>query len=194
MWGFFYGKEPDIKAQSVTEALPSISKIFKLVGQIPVYRSHEEYILPVKRCIEGIRRHATLSITQLVILVNFPRECYKISKPSSDEVIHEAADLTLIAYYYLIWVVKCIQTHMVKRNGALVRATRTKQFRVRDVGFSKIENYLTHELPLKSCWKYSATLKITNQKNGRMGHTIHHDSFDSSHSPVKDVVWRVYYI
>jgi hypothetical protein len=40
----------------------------------------------------------------------------------------------------------------------------------------------------------SATLKITNQKNGKMGQTIHHDTFDSDLSPVKALAWRVHHI
>lgn len=37
----------------------------------------------------------------------------------------------------------------------------------------------------------SATLKITNQKNGRMGETIHHECTNKNTSPVKALARRV---
>ena len=48
---------------------------------------------------------------------------------------------------------------------------------MKDVGFSKNGKILTRRSPLRQLLKSdSATLKITNQKNGRMGQTIHHES------------------
>jgi hypothetical protein len=40
----------------------------------------------------------------------------------------------------------------------------------------------------------SATLKITNQKNGRMGETIHHECTGHDTSPVKALTRRVHQI
>lgn len=50
----------------------------------------------------------------------------------------------------------------------------TKQFTVRDVGFFKDSKVLPRASPLHILQTAdSATLKITNQKNGRMGQTLH---------------------
>ncbi|GFH56601.1 hypothetical protein CTEN210_13077 [Chaetoceros tenuissimus] len=50
-------------------------------------------------------------------------------------------------------------------------ATHTKQFTVADVGFWKDKKVLSRK---------EATLKITNQKNGKMGQTIHHSKADKA--------------
>jgi len=80
-------------------------------------------------------------------------------------------------------------------NGMWVRATQTRQFRVRDVVFFKHGNLVDKLLPLDQLiTSDSATLNISNQKNGQIEQTIHHESCDSPHSPVKALARRVYHI
>jgi hypothetical protein len=96
---------------------------------------------------------------------------------TSDLGLQAAADLILISFYYLLRVGEYTHPRQVQRGNHLVRATRTKQFAVKDVGFFKNGQILTRRSPLRQLLESdSATLKITNQKNGRMGQTIHHES------------------
>ena len=86
-------------------------------------------------------------------------------------------DLTVIAFYYLLRSGEYTKPRLVKRNGKMVRATRTVQFRVQDVGFWKDGHILPRNSPLSLLLQAdAATMKITNQKNGRTGQTLHQES------------------
>ena len=62
----------------------------------------------------------------------------------------------------------------------MIRATRTVQFRVADVGFWK-DNILPRCSTLQMLLTADvATLKISNQKNGRMGQMLHHEGTGSN--------------
>jgi integrase len=83
----------------------------------------------------------------------------------------------------------------VTRNGARVSATRTKQFKCSNVGFFKNGEIVARTSSLDillSC--DAATLKISNQKNGRMGETIHHQATGHDLCPVKALARRVHHI
>ena len=59
----------------------------------------------------------------------------------------------------------------------MVRATRTVQFKVKDVGFWKDGKILPRRSSLSDLLQAdAATMKITNQTNGRTGQTLHHES------------------
>ena len=85
---------------------------------------------------------------------------------------------------------------MTKKNGKWVRATRTVQFHVGDIGFFKNGKVLSRRASLNTLLQAdSATLKITNQKNGRMGETIHHETVKNApHGPVQALARRVHHI
>ena len=66
---------------------------------------------------------------------------------------------------------------MVRNNGVLIKATRTQQFRVKDVGFWKNKKRLSRYLPLSIlATADAASLRIDNQKNGKMGQTLYLES------------------
>ena len=70
---------------------------------------------------------------------------------------------------------------MIKRNGIMVRTPRTKeQFSVGDIGFFKNGKILVPRRSPLTILKEAdfGTINITNQKNGRMGQTIHNESTD----------------
>jgi len=59
----------------------------------------------------------------------------------------------------------------------MVHATRTVQFRVQDVGFWKDGHILPRNSPLSLLLQVDpATMKITNQKNGRTGQMLYQES------------------
>jgi hypothetical protein len=81
------------------------------------------------------------------------------------------------------------------RNGVTIRATRTVQFMVSNVGFFKDGKIISRSSPLEvllSC--DAATLKINNKKNGRMGDTIHQQAIDGDCCPIKALAIRVHEI
>ena len=192
----FYGRGSQVRVPSVSEALAAISKTIELAGQpSPVYRFEETYILPVQRCIEGMRREDPPSTPQLALPVAVPIQSFTTAQGSSDHRLHATADLSIIAFFYLLRVGEYTAPRQAKRNGRNVRATRTVQFRVQDIGFWKTQKQLDRNSDLHTLLQAdAATMKISNQKNGRMGQTIHHDSFDQDHSPVKALARRVHHI
>jgi hypothetical protein len=104
-------------------------------------------------------------------------------------------DLGLIAFFYLLRVGEYTRPRYVKVQGIKKRATRTVQFRVCDVGFFRHGTILPRSSKLKDLLKAtSCTLKITNQKNGRMGQTVHHHATKTSSCPVQALAHRIHHI
>ena len=118
---------------------------------------------------------------------------YNLANLSSKE--RATADLILIAFFYLLRVGEYTTPRRVRRNNEWVRATRTIQFRTKDVGFWKNGMQLDRNSPLPTLLTAdAATLKISNQKNGRMGQTIHQESIQANHCPVKALARRLSHI
>ena len=113
----------------------------------------------------------------MAVPVEVPEAARRLAYLTSDPRKHAAGDLTVIAFYFLLRSGEYTKPRMVKRNGKMVRATRTVQFRVQDVGLWKDGHILPRNSPLSLLLQAdSATMKITNQKNGRTGQTLHQES------------------
>ena len=101
----------------------------------------------------------------------------------TNEHAHAVGDIiTPIAFFFLLRSGEYYtKPRMVQRNGEMVHATRTKQFRVMDVGFWKEGKILSRHSPCLQELEQanSVTLKISNQKNGRTGQTLHHETTGS---------------
>ena len=107
---------------------------------------------------------------------------------------HAVGDLSLIGFYYLLRSGEYTKPRMIKQNGRMVPATRTRQFRVGDIGFFKDHKVLPRRSALDHLLTAdSATMKITNQKNGRMGQTLHQQS-TGSNGAVAGLARRVHHI
>ena len=173
-----FGLGDEVKVQTVANALASISKTIELAGEhSPVYTSPDTYILPVQRCLEGFRQEDPLAIPQLAVPVAVPNEAFKIAYQTPNPYSQATGDLILIAFYYLLRSGEYTKPRKVKVNGQWKHVTRTRQFRVQDIGFYKNGSILSRHSPLtKLIGADSATMKISNQKNGRMGQTIHHQT------------------
>ena len=87
-------------------------------------------------------------------------------------------DLIIIAFFFLLLRSgEYTKPRKVKRNGKMVTATRTEQFLVKDIGFWKDGKILPRRSSLEDLLTATAvTMKISNQKNGRTGQTLHHES------------------
>jgi len=94
-----------------------------------------------------------------------PEAAQKMAYLTSNARLHAAGDLTVIAFYFLLRSGEYTKPRRVTRNGKMVRATRTIQFRVCDVGFWKDNTILSRKSTLNLLLSAdSATRKITNQK------------------------------
>ena len=173
-----YGLGNQVKVQSVTDALSAISQTCKLVGKpSPVLEKEGEYILPIRRLIEGFRRQDPPAIPQLALPVEVPTEARRLGYLTKDTKQMAAGDLSVIGYYYLLRSGEYTKPRKVKRNGQYVHATRTKQFRVRDIGFWKDGSILPRSSkPHILVTADAATMKISNQKNGRVGETLYQEA------------------
>jgi hypothetical protein len=145
--------------------------------------------------IEGWRRDDPPSTPQLAVPIVVPQTCFTAGAASPDPKIQAAGQLALIAFYYLLRVGEYTKPRFVMRNGSKVRTTRTKQFSYYNVGFYKDGKIVSRASDLDILLTCdAATLKITNQKNGRMGQTIHQKKSGSDCCPVKALAHRISHI
>ena len=125
------------------------------------------------------------SIPQLAVPVIVPHQHYKDNVRNPDPFIRRIGCLMLVAFYFLLRVGEYTKPRYVIRNGKKVAATRTKQFSVGNVGFFKDGTVLQRSSPIEVLLTADlAVLKITNQKNGRMGQTITQHATGSKACPV----------
>ena len=160
-----------------------------------MYRADQKYTLAIERMVEGFRREDPPSIPQLAVPVVVPNTCYEACMKSDDKKLKSTGCLVIIAFYYLLRVGEYTKPRMVQRNGQRIRATRTKQFSVENVGFFKKGQIVPRTSTLAELLESdSATLKITNQKNGRMGDTVHQKANGSQNCPIKALAYLVHHI
>ena len=143
-----------------------------------------------------MRRQDPPATPQLALPVTVVEAMHKHAYAKSSIKGRAIADLSSIAFFYLLRVGEYTQPRMTKKNGKWTRATRTVQFHVGDIGFFKDGQILSRRANLQTLLTAdSATLKITNQKNGRMGETIHHETVkDVAHGPIQALARRVHHI
>ena len=197
-----YGLGNQVTVQSVNNAIAAINKTIELAGlPSPLYRSHNKYNLQIERCLEGMRREDPPAIPQLALPITVPNylhdEAY--SEQCDCPWQQAIADLSQIAFYFLLRVGEYTKPRYTKHNGRTVRATRTVQFRVQDIGFFKSGKVLPRRSPLLDLSEADqVTMKITNQKNGRMGETISHERIRTDLAletgPIKALARRIHHI
>ena len=99
----------------------------------------------------------------------------------------------LMAFYFLLHVGEYTKPRLVVRNGKKVPATRTKQFVVGNIGFFKNGVVIPRTSPLDVLLTADlAVMKISNQKNGRMGQTTTQHSSGTPACPVSALAHVVY--
>jgi hypothetical protein len=192
----YYGKGETVKVQSVQDALAAISKTIELAGQpSPIYKAEKTYKVPVARLVEGFRRQDPAAIPQIAVPIAVPTQALKTAQASPCPKRQAIGDLCIIAFFYLLRVGEYTKPKFVTIDGQRTRATRTVQFSIKNIGFFKNNCILPRTSNIESLiGADSCTLKITNQKNGRMGQTIHHHATGAPNCPVKAVARRVNHI
>ena len=137
--------------------------------------------------VEGYRRADPPSVPQLAVPVSIPKTAYNTYLNCGDPVSKRTACLIIVAFYYLLRVGKYTRPQFTMQNGKRVPATRTKQFIIRNVGFFKDGKSVARTSPLEKLLTADiAVLKITNQKNRRMGQTITQHATNATHCPHRE--------
>ena len=191
-----YGRGNTIKVPSVANALAAISTTIELAGfNSPLYKAEGAYIEPVARAVEGWRRQDPASVPQLAVPVAVPNRMHAKALQQGSLFQQTVADLGLIAFYYLLRVGEYTEG-TTSTTPATNARKRTVNFRVKDVGFFKDNKILPRSSSLETLLTAdSCTLKITNQKNGRMGQTIHQEALpEKATCPIKALARRVHHI
>ena len=173
-----HGYKHEVTVQTVSQALAAITASIELGGErSPCLQSEGECIAPLRQEMEGFRREDPPAIPQLAVPVTLIHHIQKSDGTSKNPIIQATADLICIAFFCSLRVGECAKPRRVRINGVWKPATRTRQFRVGDVGFFKCGKVLPRRSPLHILLSAdAATLKTSNQKNGRMGQTIHQES------------------
>ena len=184
-----YGRGKTIRTPTVQVALRAIGQKFELAGKPnPTYRAHNQYILPLKRQLEGMRRSDPPPDHKLAVPVDVPDFIYRRGYTSGIHRLEAVGDLSIIAFYYLLRVGEYTY-HGPKSNR------RTQQFRVLDVTFRHNGNVIDNTSSLRTLLRATeATLFISNQKNGVRGQCVHHEAFARADCPIKALARRVAHI
>ena len=145
--------------------------------------------------VEGFRRTDAPSVPQLAVPVAVPKRAFDNNIHSSDPVARRTGCLVFVAFFYFLRVGEYTRPRFAVRNRKRVPATRTRQFVVGNVGFFKNGKVIKRTARLRDLLNADlAVLKITNQKNGRMGQTITQHATGGDHCPVKALAHIVYEI
>ena len=128
--------------------------------------------------IEGMRREDPLPRAQLAVPVKIVKEAARIAQLHNDPKHNAIADLMVIGFYFLLHSGEYTKPRYVTtKSGKKRKATRTVQFTVKDCGFfngtTAIDKSTATLQELANAT--SATLRMGNQKNGRMGECIHQE-------------------
>ena len=191
-----YGRGNQIKVGGVSDALAAVSKTIELAGQpSQLYRADNKYQLHLERVIEGFRREDPPSVPQLAVPVTVAKHAFRTSLLTKYPSVRHTGSLILVAFYYLLRVGEYTRPSLTTVKGTRVRATRTVQFTVGNVGFFRDGRIIPRSAPIKELLRADlATLKISNQKNGRMGQTISHNCNGDKTCPVRALAAIVHHI
>ena len=156
----------------------------------------KQLIYPLQVMMTGFRKEDPATVKKLPIEVDIPEYLASFGRRRKSSARDRAiGDLTLIAFYFLLR----IGEYTMKRHRN--DSKQTVNFRVADITFfKKGEDGRLRQLPRNASKEEisaadSATLRLTNQKNGWKGVCInHHVNGDSYYCPVKALTRRFLHI
>jgi hypothetical protein len=186
--GVSRGKQ-HVCAQTVQVSLWAITACFELDGeQSPVVKSQGKYHRKNGQLIEGYRRNDPPPKFKLAAPLTVPAfmHTYSRSRTSKQKGV---GDMALIAFYFLLRVGEYTSTAKTTKK-------LTQAFRIQDVTLWDNNMILDHSLPLDAlliCCT-AATLRISNQKNGKQNQAIHHEATSFNTCPAKALILRIKHI
>lgn len=185
------GRGHQVRSGSVSDALCAIGKTFEMAClPNPTYQKYAygKHWYPIKNILRGYQRSDPRSRPQLAVPLAVPEHLLSQLQSTSDPLHAAVADLTNIAFYYLL------------RVGEYTRPRNTKQltvpFRVMDVTFRTAQGHLIpNDAPLELLMTAAeATIRIPDQKNGSKGQCIHTQCTHHEFSPIKSLARRIHHI
>jgi hypothetical protein len=193
-----YGRGNQVTVSTVQNGLSAITKTLKLAGKSsPLYKEGtDKYKTTIQRLIEGYQRQDPPVVPQIAVPVAVPNLVFTQGHASGESKQKAIGNLSLIAFYYLLRVGEYTQPKFIFKTGKKIRATRTRQFTVGNVGFFNNGKIVPRTAPLSALLQCeAATLKISNQKNGKMGDVIHHECvINSDKCPIKALAYQVNHV
>ena len=193
-----FGRGRQIGAGSVATALTAVGQTISMdTGTNPAKNENsKQLIYPLHVMMAGFRKEDPPTVKKLPIEVDIPEFLAGFGRRQNSSARDRAiGDLTLIAFYFLLRIGE--YTMKQHRN----ETKQTVNFRVADVTFfKKGEDGRLRQLPRNAPKEEilaadSATLRLTNQKNGWKGVCInHHVNGDSYYCPVKALIRRYLHI
>ncbi len=194
----FYGRQRQITAAAVTSTITAIGTTIALAtGTNPTKVTGQDKLIPrLAQMMAGWKKEDPPTMKKLPVGIDVPEYISLCSlRPTSTEHDRAAADLILIAFYYLLRIGE------YTGKGSRNETKQTVQFRIRDVTFFyKDDQGTLRQLPRTAsndaiATASSATLKLENQKNGWKGVCIHHEcNGDFYHCPVRALGQRYVHI
>jgi len=155
----------------------------------------KDLIYPLQVMMSGFKKEDPATVKKLPVEVDIPEYLARLGRHARSSARDQAiGDLSLIGFYYLLRSAEYTKNRSRDEK-------QTVEFRVIDVTFFKrdaqgklrqLPRNASHEDILAAD---SATLRLTNQKNGWKGVCInHHVNGDSYYCPVKALARRVLHI
>ncbi|KAG7346624.1 hypothetical protein IV203_005693 [Nitzschia inconspicua] len=178
-----------VSAQTVLLALRAISQTHMLDGQPdPLADEKGQRHIILKRQIENYRRHDP-SPKRKLALPHIAIKYLNVTRADNNPRYQAIHDLCTIAWFYLLRVGEYTQTTQTARR-------RTIQFRLEDVTLWNHTQVLCSTLPLQTLLSQctAATLRISNQKNGRRNQVIHQEATRDVTCPIAAIIRRVHHI
>ena len=171
-------------------ALRSIASKFLLDGeQSPLGTPKSGYPKAIQQLLEGYRQEDPPSQPKIAVPLTVPCFIFQKGMLSTCPRAKAAGDLALIVLYYLLRIGNYTYHRPSNRR-------RTQHFRLHDVAFWHNTTLLPHDLPIQVLLAQctSATLSISNQKNGRHNQSIHQEVVACTSCPFHALIQRVKHI
>ncbi len=199
--GCFNRDRRQVRATTVSSAITAVGKACALEhGVYPTKCENSGKFLPrLQQMFDGMGKADPPTTKELPVEADVPeflvQAAMKIGASACDRAV---ADLTMIAFYYLLRVWE----YTNKGEGVQeTNATQTQQFKIKDVAFFGTNsrgtlyriapNARDFDIMNATC----ATLKLDNQKNGWKGVCINHEhNGDNVHCAVRALGRRVLHI
>ena len=180
----YYGHGDRVSCGRVQTAIRAVSQTCELDnGESPIRKGPKEYLKPLELLFAGYRKQDPDSVPELAVPVTLVNQIVtQYTAPGTTAKDHAIADLSLIAFYFLLRVGE--YTHPRKKG-----TTRTQQFRFQDIAFKHENTFVQRDAPNSTILQATGgTLRLSNQKNGIRGSLIHRCKLateDTTFCPIK---------
>jgi hypothetical protein len=182
-------RKQHVRTQTVQVSLRAITTRFELDGeQSPVVTPQGKYHKKISQLLEGYKRKDPSPKFQLAVPLTVPAFMHTFSRTGTEKQ-QAVGDMALIAFYYLLRVGEYT-------SSGTEKTTLTQAFRLQDITLWDNTTILDQSLPLATLLHRctAATLRISNQKNGKRNQAIHHEAQHCDTCPAKALIRRIKHI